>query len=137
VLAGKVEETEGPVQDLAVDVEYLDIELGAGKTFEHATTKSRRTFAYVINGSANARDMTIMAGHCAVFGEGDLVRIGTKEGSRFLFVTGEPLKEPVAWGGPIVMNTREELALAFKELDEGTFIKTGKLVAPSKSFYHS
>ncbi len=72
-----------------------------------------------------------MQGQCAVFGEGDLVKIGSKEGGRFLFVSGEPLKEPVAWRGPIVMNTQEELDKAFEELDMGTFIKTKKPVKPS------
>jgi redox-sensitive bicupin YhaK (pirin superfamily) len=137
VLAGKIDGIEGPVRELAVKVEYLDIELAAGKTFEHLTDRNCRTFAYIINGSASARDMAITPEHCAVFTEGDLVRIGTKEGTRLLLVTGEPLKEPVAWGGPIVMNTRKELATAFRELDEGTFIKTGKLVDHSRTFYRS
>jgi redox-sensitive bicupin YhaK (pirin superfamily) len=65
-----------------------------------------------------------MQGQCLVFGEGDFVKVASAEGSRFLFVSGEPLKEPVAWGGPIVMNTEEELDEAFKELELGTFIKT-------------
>ncbi len=54
---------------------------------------------------------------------GGQVAIGAQDGARFLFIAGRPLREPVAWGGPIVMNTREELSLAFKELDSGTFIK--------------
>jgi hypothetical protein len=54
---------------------------------------------------------------------GEMVKISSEKGARLLFIAGRPLREPVAWGGPIVMNTREELSLAFKELDEGTFIK--------------
>jgi redox-sensitive bicupin YhaK (pirin superfamily) len=126
LIAGKIDGKEGPVRDLAIEIEYLDVELGAEKAFEHATPKNRTAFAYVVNGSIEVQNKTIMSGHCAVFGEGDLVRIGSKEGARFLFVAGEPLKEPVAWRGPIVMNTQEELDKAFKELDEGTFIKTAK-----------
>ncbi len=68
----------------------------------------------------------VTAGQCAVFGEGDSVAINSKEGARFLFVSGEPLNEPVAWRGPMVMNTEEELNVAFKELELGTFIKTKK-----------
>jgi len=133
VLAGKIEGIEGPVGDLAVDVEYFDVELAAGKIFEHTVTENRKVFAYVVNGSIDSQDKTIKHWHCAVFGKGDTVRIGTKEGGHFLFVTGEPLKEPVAWGGPIVMNTEEELAKAFQELDEGTFIKAVTRTSPKKS----
>jgi redox-sensitive bicupin YhaK (pirin superfamily) len=57
--------------------------------------------------------------------------IGSRNGSRFLFASGEPLKEPVAWRGPIVMNTQEELDKAFKEFDMGTFIKTKRPVQQS------
>jgi hypothetical protein len=55
--------------------------------------------------------------------QGDEIEISSEKGSRFLLFAGKPLKEPIAWGGPIVMNTQEELSTAFKELDEGTFIK--------------
>lgn len=131
VIAGRIDGIEGPVRDLAVEIEYFDVELTAGQTFEHATRKNRTVFAYIVNGSIEVHDKTIMPGHCAVFGEGDLVEIGTKEGAHFLFISGEPLKEPVVWNGPIVMNTQEELAKAFEELDEGTFIKTTKPAKPS------
>ena len=57
---------------------------------------------------------------------GDSVRIHSYEGGRFLFVSGEPLNEPVAWRGPIVMNTQEELGKAFEELDNGSFVKEVK-----------
>jgi len=70
--------------------------------------------------------MRVKANQCALFDEGGEVRIVTDEGIRFLFVSGKPLEEPVAWGGPIVMNTQEELEEAFRELSEGTFIKEAK-----------
>ena len=133
VLAGKIDKTEGPVRDLAIDVEYLDVELAAEKAFEQATPENRKVFAYVVNGSIDVHDKVIAQGYCAVFGKGDTVRIGTKEGGHFLLVTGEPLNEPIAWGGPIVMNTQAELTKAFEELDEGTFIKTAKPTTPKKS----
>lgn len=126
VIAGKVNGTEGPVQCLATPVEYLDVELEAGKTFEHATPKSWKVFTYVVNGSIDPQDKVVTPGNCALFNEGDNVKFASKDGAHFLFVSGEPLKEPVAWGGPIVMNTQIELRKAFKELDEGTFIKTAK-----------
>ncbi len=127
VVAGKINGTQGPVRDLSIDVEYFDVDLGAGRTFEHLTPRGRTVFAYIVTGSAEVQEKAIIRGECLVFGEGDLVKIGSKEGAHFLFVTGEPLGEPVAWRGPIVMNTQEELDLAFEELDEGTFIKSHKV----------
>jgi redox-sensitive bicupin YhaK (pirin superfamily) len=126
VIAGKIDVVEGPVCDLAIDIEYFDVELPENKTFEHASNRNNTVFAYVVDGSIEVNEKTISMGQCAVFGEGELVKIGSKSGAHFLFVSGEPLNEPVAWGGPIVMNTEEELEKAYDELDEGTFIKTTK-----------
>jgi redox-sensitive bicupin YhaK (pirin superfamily) len=123
VIAGKIDGTQGPVRDLAIDIEYFDVELTAGKTFEHPTRKNDTAFAYVVEGAIEAQDKNVFQGQCAVFGNGDFIKISSKKGSRFLFVSGQPLNEPVAWRGPIVMNTEEELEQAYEELEEGTFIK--------------
>jgi redox-sensitive bicupin YhaK (pirin superfamily) len=72
-----------------------------------------------------------MQGQCAVLGDGDLVKITSCNDSRFLFISGEPLNEPVAWRGPIVMNTEEELDTAFEELEAGTFIKSSVSPKPT------
>ena len=132
VIAGKVDGTEGPVRDLAINIEYFDVELEAGKTFGHATPKNDTVFAYAVDGSIESGRKKILQGQCAVFGEGGLVKIVSNGGARFLFVSGEPLNEPVAWRGPIVMNTEEELDKAFEELDSGTFIKVKNSVKPKK-----
>lgn len=124
VIAGKMAGIQGPVRDLAIDIEYFDIELAPGKAFEHATAKDDTVFAYVVEGAVEVQGKNIMQGHCVVFGKGDSVKICSTKGSHFLFVSGKPLNEPVAWRGPIVMNTQEELDTAFKELDLGTFIKS-------------
>jgi len=137
VLAGKIDGIEGPVQDLVVDVEYFDVKLAAGKVFEHPAEGSRKMLAYVFEGSGYFGDVLITSQQCALFGEGDTFKVRTDDGLRFLLVSGKTLKEPVAWGGPIVMNSKEELATAFKELDEGTFIKAGKTVKTSRDFYRS
>ena len=123
VIAGRMDDTEGPVRDLVVNVEYFDVKLEAGRKFEHPTHKGWTVFAYVIDGSAYSGETAIKPENCALFGDGDIVRIRTTKGAHFLFVTGKPLNEPIAWRGPIVMNTEAELALAFRELEEGTFIK--------------
>jgi redox-sensitive bicupin YhaK (pirin superfamily) len=124
VIAGKVDGIQGPVRDLAIDIEYFDIELAPGKAFEHATAKDDTVFSYVVEGAVEVQGKNIMQGQCVVFGKGDSVKICSTNGSHFLFVSGKPLNEPVAWRGPIVMNTQEELNTAFKELDLGTFIKS-------------
>ena len=126
VIAGKVDGAEGPVRDLSIPVEYFDVELTPGKIFEHVTPLNHAAFSYIVNGSVEVQNGKVREGQCAVFGKGNLVKISSKLGSRFLFVSGEPLKEPVAWRGPIVMNTQEELDRAFEELDAGTFVKTKK-----------
>ncbi len=77
VIAGKVDGTEGPVRDLAINIEYFDVELDAGKTFEHATPKNDTVFAYLVEGSIEIGSKKILQGQCAVFGEGDLVKIGS------------------------------------------------------------
>ena len=124
VIAGKMDGIQWPVRDLAIDIEYFDIELAQGKAFEHATAKDDTVFAYVVEGAVEVQGKNIMQGQCVVFGKGDSVKICSTKGSHFLFVSGKPLNEPVAWRGPIVMNTQEELDTAFKELDLGTFIKS-------------
>ena len=126
VIAGKIEGIEGPVRDLSTETEYFDVELAVGKEFRHLTHKNLTVFSYIINGSVEVHDQKINSGQCAVFSRGDSIKISSLNGARFLFVAGEPLNEPVAWRGPIVMNTEEELDKAFEELDEGTFIKSHK-----------
>jgi Pirin-related protein len=128
VIAGKVGYIIGPVRDLAIDIEYFDVELAAGSAFEHVVPKTNTVFAYVVEGSIAIAGRRVLEGQCAVLGEGDTVKVTSPTGSRFLFVSGEPLKEPVAWRGPIVMNTQEELDEAFEELELGTFIKTKALL---------
>ena len=137
IIAGKIDGIEGPIQDLVVNVEYFDIKLEAGKTFEYTTKKDHKVFAYVIKGSGYSDDIFVESHQCAFFGEGDNIEIRTRDGLRFLLITGKPLNESVAWGGPIVMNTQEELAEAFKELESGIFIKTGGIVKPSRNYYRS
>ena len=137
VIAGRINGTRGPVRDLVVDVEYFDVKLAASKTFEHSTARADTVLAYVAEGSGHFDNELIESRQCALFGEGDTIKIEAKSDIRFLYVSGKPLNEPVAWGGPIVMNTQEELKIAFQELEQGTFIRTGRIVKPSKTFYKS
>lgn len=124
VIAGNYKNTEGPVKGLFMQPLYLDIELGINSDIKIPIEKTYNSFAYVFKGEGQFSNDIISEGKLAVFTKGDSVSITTKEkGIRFILVAGEPLHEPIAWQGPIVMNTHEELDIAFKELREDTFIK--------------
>ncbi len=126
VICGRVGQTIGPVRDIVIDPEYLDVTIPAGAFFEHPTKLGHTLFAYVIGGQGlfGAERTPGRNRDLLLFDDGEQVRIaaGTEE-VRFLLISGLPLAEPVAWRGPIVMNTREELETAFREYREGTFIK--------------
>ena len=145
VIVGEFWGKRGPVDGIAADPQYLDVTVPAGvkKTFKIDTY--RRAFAYVFDGSAAFADASVPTGvllEKEVMGEevnirdlsGDrtLIRFGTgdevtvqagPEGVRFLLISGAPIEEPVAWHGPIVMNTKDELRQAMHDLRNGTFIQ--------------
>ncbi len=128
VICGTVAETTGPVADIVSEPEYLDVAVVANRTWTHDTTPGHTVFAYLFEGAACFGEETEAVcaenGTVALFGDGDRVAIKAgADGARFLLVSGKPLGEPIAWGGPIVMNTHEELEQAFAEYREGTFVK--------------
>jgi redox-sensitive bicupin YhaK (pirin superfamily) len=131
VVAGEVAGVRGPVQDVVIDPEYLDVVVPPGATFEHAVPAARSAFAYVFQGAGRfgpASDAMEAGNRMLVrFGEGEAIRVESgDEGVSFLLVSGVPLREPVAWRGPIVMNTQEELEQAFREYRDGTFLRHGR-----------
>lgn len=130
VISGTVNGNTGPVKKIIADPLFLDISLGPDGVFTHPVPESYTAFAYIIGGEG-----TFDAGEGHRIHNRDLVlfRSGTSiwvrsfgKGMRFLFVAGRPIAEPVAWRGPIVMNTREELRQAFQEVDDGTFIRNAR-----------
>ena len=127
VVCGKAGEVRGPVENIVADPEYFDITLSPDTIFSHPVNGSYTAAAYVIEGAGfcNKKDNRVLQNRDLIlFGEGDEVRMESSEnGMRLLFFSGKPIHEPVAWRGPIVMNTQEELRLAFREFQEGTFIK--------------
>jgi redox-sensitive bicupin YhaK (pirin superfamily) len=130
VICGKVGKHEGPVKGIIIDPEYLDVSVPERTEFVHATKRGHTVFVYVIEGKGHfdqQKDQVIGNGTICLFADGDQVKITTgDEPVRFLLISGKPIGEPVAWHGPIVMNTDEELETAFEEYQNGTFIKHGK-----------
>ena len=144
IICGRVKDEEGPVRDIVIDPEYIDVTVPAGSEFIHPTKRGHTVFAYVIEGKGYfcqeknpfsyevettnyfdmQRDPFVRNENLVLFDEGDQLMVTTeKEAVRFLLISGRPIGEPVAWYGPIVMNTEEELRIAFEEYQNGTFIK--------------
>ena len=127
IIAGEVEGTRGPVGDVVIQPEYLDVSVPGGGAFAHRVPPGHTVLAYVIDGDgtfAPDADAPTRAGYLVQYGDGEQLSVAAgKGGVRFLLVSGKPIREPVAWYGPIVMNTQEELEVAFREYRYGTFIK--------------
>lgn len=144
VICGSFWGRSGPVDGVAAEPRYLDVTVPPGKRRTLPVETNRHAFAYVFEGAGNFRDASAPqpvateqidesgitleeAGNrsLVLFDAGDEVTVQAGEaGIRFLLVSGTPLEEPVAWRGPIVMNTQEELRQAFSELQSGTFIRS-------------
>jgi redox-sensitive bicupin YhaK (pirin superfamily) len=145
VVSGSVNGVDGPVRDIVIDPEMLDVTVPAGTVFNHPVKEGHTAVAYILDGEGHfdgrrdpfayemvgsgwldvTRRCACGAETVVLYGrDGDEVAITAGEkGVRFLFISGKPLGEPVAWYGPIVMNSREELRVAFEEYGKGTFIK--------------
>jgi quercetin 2,3-dioxygenase len=146
VVCGRYGKTAGPIDGIAADPTYLDVSIPPGKKKTIPIDSERNAFAYVFGGtgkfcnesvplsvpaeSAQWLDTTPPAEAenriLVLFDHGDEITVqADEEGIRFLLVSGKPLREPVAWYGPIVMNTQRELQEAFDELKKGTFLRKG------------
>jgi len=144
IICGDFWGKKGPVDGIAADPRYLDVFVPPRKRKTLKVETYRQAFAYIFEGTGTFRDASApqdtlreslmpngderleWSGNRSLilFDSGDEVTVQAGEnGIRFLLVSGKPLKEPVAWGGPIVMNTQQELQHAFDELRNGTFIK--------------
>lgn len=145
IIIGEFWGKKGPVDGIAADPQYLDIYVPAGVRKVFKVDTYRRAFAYVFDGSGSFRDASAPQGvllekevmgeevnirdlsgdrTLVQFGTGDEVTVQAGErGIRFLLISGAPIEEPVAWHGPIVMNTKDELREAMRDLRNDTFIK--------------
>jgi hypothetical protein len=147
VVCGDFWGKSGPVDGIAAEPRYLDVWVPPGRRKTLPIRTTQHAFAYVFEGSGTFRDASapravrtdtvgddtatapsespdVENRSLVLFGSGDEVTVQAGEkGIRFLLVSGKPLEEPVAWYGPIVMNTQQELEQAVRELREGTFIR--------------
>lgn len=145
VIAGTLDEVRGPVHNEFIDPVYFDIALPASSEFVYPTPQNHTFFTYILDGSGSfglpGADFTnfdgstpvidtnelqlVTKGKVVVYDSGSLISIATTTDApvHFLLIGGRPLREPVAWYGPIVMNTEEQLKTAFEEFQVGTFIK--------------
>jgi len=144
VVCGEVAGVRGPVREIVTEPEYFDVSIPARSGFRHPVKAGHTVFAYVFEGEGYfdperdpyaredvAESYFDMERPCvcgdrtvALYGPGDTVAVSTEERPvRFLLVSGRPLGEPIAWYGPIVMNTQAELRVAFREYEQGRFVK--------------
>ncbi|MGC8596622.1 MAG: pirin family protein [Thermocladium sp.] len=116
---------DGPVSGLATPIHYMDVSMPSESEFNYEVSDGYTTLLYVMGGSVLLGEGRAASGQLAVYSrEGSRIKVITgSESARFLLLAGRPIGEPVAWYGPIVMNTEEELEKAFSELSNGTFIR--------------
>lgn len=122
VVAGQTDKgTKGVIDNPYVNPLYLHVVLAAERSFEQHVADGDNSFIYVIDGQITIGDKQrpLKAGQLGVLEQGEVVRLSTETGSEFLLVSGQPLKEPVARGGPFVMNSREQVEQAFADYREG------------------
>ncbi len=127
IVAGRFQGTDGPVKEIVIEPLYLDVHIAPMGAVTVPVTKGHTAFAYLYEGEASfgpGADEFIGSPRLVHFKDGDEITATTSaKGARLLLIAGKPLGEPVAWQGPIVMNTDEELNTAFREYRNGTFLK--------------
>jgi redox-sensitive bicupin YhaK (pirin superfamily) len=130
VVAGTVNGTRGPVTEIAADPLYVDVTVPANQSFAYPVEQGHSVFAYVFEGrglfgrTEHSEGQVVEQPRLVVFADGDRIEVqATADPVRFLLVSGKPLNEPIARYGPFVMNTREEIQQALRDLRNGTFVR--------------
>jgi hypothetical protein len=135
VISGDLDGVRGPVQDIITTPSYFDVSIDEGVEFSFSVKRGDMVAAYVIGGTGTFGGISgapVENRDMLLFGDGDVVNAASlNRPFRFLLFTGKPLGEPVAWGGPIVMNTQEEVRQAIFEYRTGTFIKENQAIKPA------
>ena len=126
VIAGKFEKAEGPVKGHNVEPIYFDVELNKGKKFDFKIPSTHNSFIYLINGEieigekkhTKVKDSTLV-----LLSRGENLKVSAKINAKFLVISGKPINEEIARGGPFVMNTKSEILQAVKDYHSGNFVK--------------
>ena len=130
IIAGSVDGVQGPITEIAADPTYLDVTIPPHGSFSHPVSRGHASFAYLFEGKGLfvadlGEDRAVAHPHLVVFDDGDQVEVrATDQGARLLLVSGKPLGEPIARYGPFVMNTKEEIRQALRDLQNGTFVQS-------------
>ncbi|MCU0629989.1 MAG: pirin family protein [Methanoregulaceae archaeon] len=134
VISGEFGGVRGPVEDIITAPSYADVSMEEGAEIAIPVARGDMAAAYVIGGTGTLGSLSgspVENRDVLLFGDGDVVNAASLHGTfRFLLITGRPIGEPVAWGGPIVMNTQDELRQAIFEYRTGTFIKEKQAIRP-------
>ena len=126
VISGKYRNIDGAVQDLFAEILYFDIKIWPNAKFTYEVNEEFNCMSYVYDGMVEfpGREVGIRSGELALFEHGNQIELKSgPDGARLLLIGGKPLNEVIAWKGPIVMNSEEELEVAFEEFYAGNFIK--------------
>ena len=126
VIAGKFEKAEGPVKKHNVDPIYFDVELGEKKNFNFKLPKTHNSFIYLIEGEIKIgknKHNQIKGSTLILLNSGEELNISAESKAKFLLISGKPIGEQIARGGPFVMNTKEEITQAISDYQSGNFVK--------------
>ena len=126
VIAGKFEKAEGPIKGHNVDPVYFDIELKKGKEFTYEIPSSHNSFIYLIEGEIKIGEKThdkVKDSTLILLTRGESLKVSALSNTKFLLISGKPIGEQIARGGPFVMNTKQEILQAIEDYHSGTFVK--------------
>jgi hypothetical protein len=134
IICGSYQDVKGPVKDIVIDPQFWDVKIPAERETELPTPEGHTCFIYAFAGEARIEGHNVVNRQIILFADGDRIKIKSgPEGFRMLFLCGKPLNEPISWRGPIVMNTRKEIDQAFRDLQQGTFIKKTETLPESEA----
>ena len=126
VIAGKFEKAEGPVKGHNVEPIYFDVELNKDKEFSFNLPSAHNSFIYLISGEiyiGEKKHSKLIDSTLILLDKGEILKVRARSNSKFLLISGKPIKEQIARGGPFVMNTREEVSQAVEDYHAGRFVK--------------
>jgi hypothetical protein len=126
VIAGKFEKAQGPIKGHNVDPVYFDIELKKGKEFTYEIPSTHNSFIYLIEGEIKIGEKThdkVKDSTLILLTRGENLKVSALSNAKFLLISGKPIGEQIARGGPFVMNTKQEILQAIEDYHSGTFVK--------------